>query len=201
MIALLHGTLQSRDGDDVVVLTDGGVGYAVSVPLGTLERLPAAGARVTLHTELVVREDGWALFGFDAPQERDVFRRLLSASGVGPRLALAILSTLGAARAVQAVKAKDLAVLGSVPGIGRKKAERLALELQDRLDDVALPAAAAAVRAGPAEDAVRALLRLGYAPALADDAVRAVLAADGAADAAAIIRGALQQLAAAKGGR
>ncbi|MCU0622140.1 MAG: hypothetical protein MUC69_11635, partial [Gemmatimonadales bacterium] len=85
MIAQLSGTLAARDGDTVVLQTDGGVGYAVTVPLGALERLPGMGARVTLFTELVVREDGWSLYGFDRPLDRVVFQRLLGASGFGPR--------------------------------------------------------------------------------------------------------------------
>jgi Holliday junction DNA helicase RuvA len=193
MIALVTGTLASRAGETLVVATDGGVGYEVRVPLGVLERLPAMGTRVTFHTELVVREDAWSLFGFDRPSERDVFQRLLGASGFGPRLALALISTLGADRAVRAIKSRDLAILGSVPGIGKKKAERLALELQDKLDDIAT-SAPGVPSIGPAEEAVRALMALGYAPAQADKAVQSALAA-GAADAAALIRGALRALA------
>src|SRR5712691_12005983 len=92
MIATLTGTLAERDGETIVVQTDGGVGYAVTVPAGVAERLPARGGRVSLHTELVVKEDGWALFGFDRAAERQVFQRLLGASGFGPKLALALLS-------------------------------------------------------------------------------------------------------------
>ncbi len=200
MIAQLTGLLGARDEDTVVLETEGGVGYAVTVPLGVLERLPAAGARVTLYTELVVREDAWALYGFDRPVERTVFRRLLAAGGFGPRLALALLSHLGAERTVQAVQRKDLAALASVPGIGKKKAERLVLDLAERFDDLALaPAPAAPVGVG--EEAVRALVGLGYLPAQAEEAVRALVAASGPADTTTLIRGALQRLAAARGGR
>ena len=164
MIASLRGTLAVRDPAGIVVETAGGVGYLVEVPLGTFERLPAVGSEVRLLTELVVREDAWMLFGFDGAVERAVFRRLMGAAGVGARLALAILSTLGAERTVRAVRDKDLAVLASVSGIGRKKAERIVLELGDRMDD--LPAAAPV--ASPAADAVRALMALGYPAAQAD---------------------------------
>ena len=98
MIAGVSGVLAEREGESVVIQTDGGVAYAVSVPLGVFERLPARGARCSLFTELVVREDGWMLYGFDTPVERTVFQRLLGASGLGPRLALGILSALGPAR-------------------------------------------------------------------------------------------------------
>ncbi|HEX5633147.1 MAG TPA: Holliday junction branch migration protein RuvA [Gemmatimonadales bacterium] len=194
MIALVAGTLASREGDTLVVLTDGGVGYEVTVPLGAMERLPVTGARVTLHTELVVREDGWALYGFDRPTDRVVFQRLLGASGFGPRLALALLSSLGAERTVQAVRRNDLAALSSVSGIGRKKAERLVLELRDRFEEVAATVPVAAAVTGPGEDAVQALVTLGYAPAQADGVVRELLAG-GTVETAALIRHALQRLA------
>ena len=100
MIATVTGLLAAREGETVVIQTDGGVGYAVTVPLGVFERLPEPGARVSLYTELVVREDGWSLFGFDRAADRTVFQRLLGASGFGPRLALALLSALGPDRNV-----------------------------------------------------------------------------------------------------
>ncbi|MBK9549136.1 MAG: Holliday junction branch migration protein RuvA [Gemmatimonadetes bacterium] len=190
MIASLRGTLAVRDPSGIVVETTGGVGYLVEVPLGTFERLPAVGSEVRLLTELVVREDAWMLFGFDGAVERAVFRRLMGAAGVGARLALAILSTLGAERTVRAVRDKDLAVLASVSGIGRKKAERIVLELGDRMDD--LPAAAPV--ASPAADAVRALMALGYPAAQADAAVRAAADSSGTLETAALVRRALTDL-------
>ena len=190
MIASLRGTLAVRDPSGIVVETTGGVGYLVEVPLGTFERLPAVGSEVRLLTELVVREDAWMLFGFDGAVERAVFRRLMGAAGVGARLALAILSTLGAERTVRAVRDKDLAVLASVSGIGRKKAERIVLELGDRMDD--LPAAAPV--ASPAADAVRALMALGYPAALAAAAVRAAADSSGTLETAALVRRALTDL-------
>jgi Holliday junction DNA helicase RuvA len=200
MIASITGALAGREDETLVIQTDGGVGYAVAVPAGVLDRLPAPGTRVTLYTELVVREDGWSLFGFATAAERGIFRRLLSASGFGPKLALAMLSALGAERAVRAIQAKDLTTLSSVSGVGRKKAERLVLELQDRFTDVVVEPATP--RPAGSEEAVRALVGLGYTPAAADDAVRAALAAGAeAAEPAQLIRRALQQLAAARGGR
>jgi Holliday junction DNA helicase RuvA len=193
MIAQISGTLAAMDGEDLVVQTDGGVGYAVTVPLGALERLPHVGGRVTLFTELVVREDGWLLFGFDRAVDKAVFQRLLGASGFGPRLALALLSSLGAERTVQAVKQNNLGALSTVPGIGKKKAERLVLELRDKFDAIAAPLAAP-ITSGPAEDAVQALVALGYPASQADEAVRALVAA-GASETASLVRGALQRLA------
>ena len=198
MIASLAGVVAERHGEALVVQTDGGVGYAVTVPVGVAARLPARGARVSLFTELVVKEDGWALYGFDTSSERQVFQRLLTASGFGPKLALALLSALGAERTVRSILARDLAALSSVSGIGRKKAERLVLELQDRFSDVALDRAS--VRAPGSEEAVQALMGLGYAVAAADDAVRAALAAGSPPETPQLIRRALQQLTAPRGG-
>jgi len=192
VITSLSGTLAHHEAGQLVVHTDGGVGYLVQAPLGVLERLPPVGSRVTLHTELVVREDGWSLYGFDRPAERMVFQRLLGASGFGPRLALALISSLGADRVVRSVRGKDLAALSTVPGIGKKKAERLVLELQDRFDDVPLSTGTPAPL-GPAEEAVKALTGLGYAPAQAEAAVREAVT-EGASGTAAVIRAALRSL-------
>ncbi|MBA2626647.1 MAG: Holliday junction branch migration protein RuvA [Gemmatimonadales bacterium] len=198
MIAAVSGTLVDRATELVVVQTDGGVGYAITVPAGVFGRLPAAGSRVLLYTELVVKEDGWALYGFDAPGERSVFQRLLSATGVGPRLALAVLSALGPERTVRSIRDRDLTALSSVTGIGRKKAERLVLELHDRFADVALEPVGRP--ASGSDDAVRALVALGYPIGAADDAVRTVVAG-GEADTAQLLRRALQVLAATRAGR
>ncbi len=199
MIATVMGVLAERAGDTLVVQTDGGVGYALTVPAGVAGRLPAPGGRVSLYTELVVKEDGWSLYGFDRLVERTVFQRLLGASGFGPRLALALLSALGPERTVRSVLARDLTALSSVSGIGRKKAERLVLELQDKLGDVAIEPHAPLRPAG-VEEAVRALIGLGYAPGLADDAVRTALADGAPQETSQLIRRELQQLAAARGG-
>lgn len=199
MIAQLEGIVAARSTDGVVLATDGGVGYQLLVPAGTLARLPGDGHRVRLFTELVIREDAWLLFGFDSAGEREIFRRLLGAGGFGPRLALALLSELGATRAVRAIREKDIAVLSSVSGIGRKKAERLALELADRFDD--LPSAPEAPRTGAHDDAVRALVALGYTPVAADDAVRAAQRDVALDDTPQLIRRALAALAGARAGR
>jgi holliday junction DNA helicase RuvA len=193
MIASVTGILAARDGESVVVQTDGGVGYQVTVPSGVAGRLPRPGARVSLYTELVVKEDGWALFGFDRVAERQIFQRLLGASGFGPKLALALLSALGPERTVRSIRARDLAALSSVSGIGRKKAEHLVLELRDRFEDVAVEPAAAALPGS--DEAVRALMGLGYPAGAAEDAVRAEIAAGSPDETPQLIRRALQRLA------
>jgi holliday junction DNA helicase RuvA len=198
VIGSLSGTLAAIEGETISLETDGGVGYEITVPLGVHGRLPALGAAVRLHTELVIREDAWTLFGFDTPGERLVFRRLLTASGFGPKLALAVLSHLGPDRTVQAIRERNLAALATVSGIGRKKAERLILELRDKFEDLAIESVPPPPRAS--EGAVRALTGLGYSSALAEDAVRAVLSAGEMDDTSLIVRRALQRLTAGKGG-
>ena len=139
------------------------------------------------------REDGWALYGCDEDHERVVFQRLLGATGVGPRLALAVVSTLGGTRAVRAVKDGDVAALCTIPGVGKKTAERIILELKDRLRDVALPGATE-VESAPAEQAVQALVNLGNSAWDAERAVRTVVSDSEEAEPVDLIRGALQLL-------
>jgi Holliday junction DNA helicase RuvA len=194
VIAGVRGTLTGKNGERITVATPGGVSYELSVPLGVLERLPAEGAAVELRTVLVVREDGWLLFGFDSDYERTVFQRLLNATGVGPRIALALVSTLGAVRVVRALKENELGTLCTVPGIGKKTAERMVLELKDKFGDLAAPGAAPSTISPVAEQAVQALVNLGFSPADADRAVRSAISADGSSATAEIIRNALQLL-------
>jgi holliday junction DNA helicase RuvA len=207
VIAAVAGKLASKAGDRVVVETPGGVAYEVVVPLGVMERLPGAGDQVTLATELVVREDGWALFGFLEGAERRFFQRLLGVSGVGPKLAIAVLSALGAGRAARAIKARDIATLSSVSGIGKKTAERLALELADKVGEfVGAPEAESAAPisgagGGSAAGALQALERLGYTTAEAEKALRRALSGVGDGgdrgkplDTEALVRRALQLL-------
>lgn len=194
MISTVLGVLADRSSETVVVETSGGVGYAITVPLGVHERLPQAGKSVRLFTELVVKEDGWALYGFDDPGERTIFQRLLGASGVGPKLALAILSHLGPAKTVGALRGKDIAMLSTVSGIGKKKAEKMVIELYDRFADLAVTAHAAPPAGGDA--AVQALLSLGYSQREADGAVRAELQAGTPEETGALVKRALQRLAA-----
>ena len=176
MISLISGRLVTKELDRVEVLTSGGVGYELSIPLGTYEALPRVGENVSLHTSLVVREDDWLLYGFATPHERAVFRRVLGAKGVGPALALGMLSTLSAERLVRAIREKDLVTLQQVPRVGRKKAEQLILDLADKLDDVRVAGDGSPRPEGAtAEDAVRALVSLGYAGVDAEKGVRKAL--------------------------
>jgi holliday junction DNA helicase RuvA len=181
VISRIRGTLLRREPGTAEVMTAGGVAYELQIPLTVFERLPREGDDVELRAQQVVREDAIELYGFLDDAERVVFSRLLSASGVGPRLALNILSAMPPDRVVRAILEKDIATLRQIPGLGTKKAERLALELADRLDDIAV--ASSAGRGGAAagfEDAVRALVALGYSNGDAAAAVRRVLDEQGA---------------------
>ena len=177
MIVQISGTLLAKELDRVEVMTAGGVGYGLQIPLSVYETLPRPGETVTLFTSLVVKEDGWLLFGFSTAHERRVFERVLSAKGVGPALALGMLSTLSAERVVRAIREKDVATLQSVPRVGRKKAEQLILDLADKLDDVMAAASGVAPRpeGAAADDAMRALVSLGYSSSDAEKAVRIAL--------------------------
>jgi len=194
MIAYVRGRLAAKSSDRVVVETAGRVGYEVTVPLGVMERLPGTGTEVTLATELVVREDGWSLYGFLDESERRFFRTLTSVSGVGPKLAVAVMSALGVERGARAVREKNIALLSSVSGIGKKTAERLALELGDKVDEF-VDGATVPIVAG-AEAALKALERLGYSTPQADRALREALAGNGGVvlETEALVRRALQLL-------
>ena len=194
MIARLTGALVAKGIDRIEIMTAGGVGYELLIPLGVLESLPRAGEQVTLHTALVVKEDGWQLVGFGSPDDRALFHTLLAASGVGPALALGLISALGSARVVRAIRDRDLATLQGVPRVGRKLAERLCVELGDKMKDFAAESVPrdGAPRDAVAVDAVRALLALGYATSDAEKAVRESLDGRSAAGATAdVIRAAL----------
>ncbi len=159
MIGRLTGTLADKSPPQVLIDCNG-VGYEVDVPMSTFFNLPAAGERVTLLTHLVVREDAHLLYGFLTTVERATFRELVKISGIGPRTALAVLSGLSVGELAQAVAQQQAARLQKVPGIGKKTAERLLLELKGKLaPDLSAPA-------GPADDAqadiMQALVALGY---------------------------------------
>ena len=175
MISRLQGTVLARETDRVEIETKGGVVYEVEVPLLVLQRLPAPGGAVELRTHQVVTDSSVALYGFIDGQERTLFQRLLSASGVGAKVALAMMSTYTAERLARALVEKDTAALQQVSGIGRKKAEKIALELSDRVADLAIVTPAATGRASGAQEAVQALVALGYSFSDADRAVRGVL--------------------------
>jgi len=197
VIAQVSGRLAAKQADRVMIHTPGGVGYEVVVPLGVMERLPAVGENVTLATELVVRDDGWSLYGFGTEAERRFFQLLTGVTGVGPRTAIALLSALGLERGMRALRERNVAALASVSGIGKKTAERLALELADKVGDLGggEVVEAPGTSGGAAEAALRALERLGYATAEADRALRQALAGNGGADTETLIRRTLQLLA------
>ncbi len=179
MITRISGTLVSATPLTAIIET-GGLGYEVHIPLTTAERLPLPGQSVKLHTLAVYRDDSQTLYGFTTEEERDFFRLLVEkVTGVGPKMALSVLSKLSLATLKGAIAAGDVALLTKCPGIGKKTAERLVIELRDKLNPAELgvaPARTAPGRTGPAEnkirDAVLALTALGYKAADADKAVR-----------------------------
>ena len=199
MIVQVAGVLITKELDRVEIVTDGGVAYELAVPLSAFEVLPRVGERCMMHTFLVVKEDGWQLFGFTSPYERRVFQKVLGAKGVGPALALGLLSSLTAERLVRAIREKDLAVLQSVPRVGRKKAEQIILDLADKLDQLQTSGPESGVgrtSAPSTEDAVRALVSLGYSTADAEKAVRGALEAGAKGGSATeLIRSALARIA------
>jgi Holliday junction DNA helicase RuvA len=174
VIGHLRGRLAAKH-PPVLLVDVGGVGYEVEAPMSTFYGLPALGSEVNLHTHLVVREDAHVLFGFGTERERSLFRELIKVSGVGPRIALGILSGASVDEFHRCVEAQDAASLTRIPGIGRKTAERLIVEMRDRLKALAGPGfdvrgASGAVPGGaaaptPQAEAFSALVALGYKPA------------------------------------
>lgn len=198
MISRITGSLEAKDLDRVEILTSGGVGYTLQIPLSVYETLPKVGECVSLFTSLIVKEDGWLLFGFASQLERRVFDLVRTANGVGPALALSLLSTLTASRLVRAIVEKDTATLQSVPRVGKKKAEQMILDLATKMREVDVSGGAIGVPAAgaAAEDAIRALVSLGYSLSDAERAVRATLdAATGQLAATDLIRNALARIA------
>ncbi|MAT84195.1 MAG: Holliday junction branch migration protein RuvA [Gammaproteobacteria bacterium] len=194
MIGRIEGQLVEIT-DNVVLLAVGGVGYEVEVTHGVLAGLPGRDKAVRLYTHFVVREDAQQLYGFGSRGERDLFRVLIRISGVGPKLALALISSMTLAELASAVRHDDVDVLVRVPGVGRKKAERLLVELRDKLPETVVPETAPA---RPAEgvavqEAERALVALGYR---APEAARLVASVKGEAEGTeAIVRAVLKRVA------
>lgn len=199
MIAQVSGVLVVRDLDRVEIMTAGGIAYECLIPLSVFEALPAINANVLLHTHLSVREDAWHLYGFATPHERAVFQKLLVAKGVGPALALGIMSALTAERVIEAIRSKDVTTLMRVPRVGRKKAEQLILDLADKMDSLGAPAGVGSKATAPAasvgSDAVRALVSLGYTQIEADRAIKGALDAGSSTDLSALVRAALARIA------
>ena len=197
MIGRLSGVLLRKEPPALLVDVNG-VGYELEAPMTTFYDLPAVGEKVTLFTHLVVREDAHLLYGFSREAQRRLFRGLLKVNGVGPRVALAVLSGLADDEFVHCVLSEDIARLTQVPGIGRKTAERLIVEMRDKLPQLSAgstpaPASTRAAAKDPVSEAMSALIALGYKPNEASRAVRAVPSKELSAEE--IIRQALKSMA------
>lgn len=169
MIAMLRGVLERRE-NDAVIIDVNGVGYYVHVPAPVLHELDREGSEVSLYTHLHVRENELSLYGFSTLDQRSLFQELLTVSGIGPRVALALLSALSPDQLRRAIVEEDISLLTQTPGVGRRTAERMVLDLKDKIDVGALP-----MPAGPAgmanAEVVAALVTLGYSRAEAQEAV------------------------------
>jgi Holliday junction DNA helicase RuvA len=201
MIAVLRGSISEKTPSRVIVDV-GGVGYDVLVPLSTFYVLGEPGAAVTLRIHTHVREDVIALYGFITQLEQELFERLIAVNGVGPKLALAVLSGIEPAELIRAIRGQDVARLTRIPGIGKKTAERIGLELKDRLpagpQDVTHPGGAAPAASTAADhlrdDLLSALVNLGYQRPVAEKAVEKVLQAQPEARFEAALKGVLRAL-------
>jgi Holliday junction DNA helicase RuvA len=205
MIAHLSGTLLSKQATSVI-LDVGGVGYEVTIPLSTFYELEGLGSIVQLRIYTHVREDALQLFGFKTARERELFMRLISVSGIGPKLGITLLSGMSADEMIASIRTNNLARLTLIPGVGRKTAERLVVELRDKVASLSSPELAeelgtdAGVPAAPNEEAVRsdalsALLNLGYQKSAAEKAITAVLSEAGDVSVESILRRTLKRLA------
>jgi len=175
MIAHLRGRLFAKSPNQAIVEC-AGVGYDVAITVPTYASLPNEGAEVELFINTQVREDAIALFGFSDRDEKRLFEKLISVSGIGPKLGITVLSGISAPSLVSAIKAQDHATLTRIPGIGKKTAERVVLELKDKLDDMISVPAEQAFHAGPAgDDVLSALTNLGYQRAAAQKAIQTVV--------------------------
>ena len=175
LIDFVRGRVVER-GPDYVVVAAGGFGLRIGVATSTAEALPEPGEEALVYTHLQVREDGMALFGFASPEERALFNQLISVSGVGPRVAMGALSAAPAVRLAAMIAAEDVAALAKLPGIGRKTASRIVLDLKGKLvvPETAAPVAAAAPASGPIDVAAAALRELGFTAAEVTAAVAAL---------------------------
>jgi Holliday junction DNA helicase RuvA len=169
MIAHLRGKVLSKQPNQVIVEA-AGVGYDVTISIPTFSSLPNPGSEVALHIHTHVREDSLSLFGFVRAQEKQLFEKLISVSGIGPKLAITILSGMQTEQMVAAIRGNDLAQLTKIPGIGKKTAERMVLELKDKLESFGIQPAAPKANALQ-EDVISALVNLGYQRPMAERAV------------------------------
>src|SRR5450759_5579573 len=189
MIAHLRGRLIAKHPNQAIVEA-GGVGYDVTITVPTFSELPAPGSEVALHIHTHVREDAIALFGFLRPEEKQLFERLISVSGIGPKLAITILSGMPTPDMVAAIRGNDVARLTRIPGIGKKTAERMVLELRDKLEHFGATPAAPPV-SPIEEDVISALMNLGYQRVTAERALAAAARKDAQPDFDVLFRDAL----------
>lgn len=205
MIAHLNGTLLAKQAT-TVILDVGGIGYEVTIPLSTFYDLEDAGANVQLRIYTHVREDALQLYGFKTARERELFMRLISVSGIGPKLGITMLSGMSADEIIASIRSNNLARLTSIPGVGKKTAERLVIELRDKIASLSSPALeeefAAQTGAGtlPSEDAMRddalsALINFGYQKSAAEKAITAAMQEGGDISVEIILRRSLRQMA------
>ena len=198
MIAHLRGRIFEKHPNRIIVDVNG-IGYDVSVPLSTFYGLGEPGSEIALRIHTHVREDALLLYGFATPLEQQLFERLISVSGIGPKVGLAVLSGIEPSDLIRAIEREDIARMTSIPGVGKKTAERIVLELKDRLPRA--PIGAAAGGGGSVEppaikdDVISALINLGYHRPLAEKAVEAALAAAPSGDFEQVLRRALRELA------
>ncbi|MDQ3256509.1 MAG: Holliday junction branch migration protein RuvA [Acidobacteriota bacterium] len=203
MIAHLSGTLLAKQATSVI-LDVGGVGYEVTIPVSTFYDMEEAGAQIQLRIYTHVREDALQLFGFKTARERELFMLLILVSGIGPKSGIAMLSGMSADEIINAIRTNNLARLTSIPGVGRKTAERLVIELRDKMAALTSPAleeeiAAQAARAPQSDDALRedalsALVNLGYQRAIAEKAVTQAMAEGGGLSVELLLRRSLRTL-------
>ena len=193
MIAHLRGKLIHKQPGQAIVEA-GGVGYDVAISVPTFTALPSVGAEAAMHIHTQVSDDQIALYGFLDREEKRLFERLITVGGVGPKLAIKILSGLNLEFVIQAIRGQDHAQLVRIPGVGKKLAERLVVELKDKLDDFAVAPAQAAVQGPAVDDVLSALTNLGYQRAAAEKAIEKAIAKDQtlAADFDGLFRGALK---------
>ncbi len=192
MIAHLRGRLISKHPNQAIVEA-GGVGYDVAISVPTFSELPATGSEVALHIHTHVREDALSLYGFLRAEERQLFEKLLTVSGIGPTLAIKILSGMAIAEMVASIRANDFARLTKIPGVGRKTAERMCVELRDKLEGFGAQPPIA-THSAIEEDVISALTNLGYQRALSEKAVERAVQSAGRENFDAIFRAALAGL-------
>lgn len=193
MISRVGGTVVSLQKDRVELRATSGVVYEIDVPFTVFQRLPEEGAELELRTAYVVRDEIPSLYGFLSAGERDLFHRLMTVQKVGPRLAMALMSSYHSGRLARGIAEKDARLLSRVTGVGKKTAERIVLELSDKVSDLAVAGEDSRPGAKRAAEAVAALVALGYAFPDADAAVQEALSDDGAASTEALVRQVLAQ--------